>query len=331
VDLKSKRRIGRNGREVFPIGLGCMGMSEFYGPTDEAESLRTLQAAFDAGVDSYDTADIYGFGDNEILLGRFLKSRRDQVHLATKFGIVRRPGAYERRIDNSPDYIREACEASLQRLGTDRIDLYYLHRIAPEVPIEESVGTLARLIEQGKIGAIGLCEVSPETLKRAHAAHPVAAVQSEYSLWSRDPEQGMLAACRELGVSFVAYSPLGRGFLTGRIADPGQLAADDFRRSNPRFQGDNLAHNLELAERVRNFAQRKGCTPAQLAIAWLLAQGPDIIPIPGTKRTSYLKENLGAIEVSLDAGELAELSAALPPGAAAGERYTAEGMKGIGV
>lgn len=324
-----KRPIGLTGREIFPIGLGCMGMSEFYGPTDEAESLRTLEAAFDAGVETFDTADIYGFGENERLLGRFLRGRRDRVHLASKFGIVRKPGSYERRIDNSPEYIRAACEASLERLGTDRIDLYYMHRIAEDTPIEASIGTLARLMEEGKIGAIGLCEVSPATLRRAHAVHPIAAVQSEYSLWTRDPEAGMLQACRELGVSFFAYSPLGRGFLTGRIADPGQLAEGDFRKSNPRFQGENLARNQVIADTVRRFAVEKACTPAQLAIAWLLAQGPEVIPIPGTKRVAWLNENLGAVDVSLSADDLARISAALPAGIAAGERYTAEGMKGV--
>jgi aryl-alcohol dehydrogenase-like predicted oxidoreductase len=308
-----------------------MGMSEFYGPTDEAQSLRTLEAAFDAGVETFDTADIYGFGHNERLLGQFLAGRRDKVHLASKFGIVRKPGAYERRIDNSPAYIREACEASLARLGTDRIDLYYMHRVDPAMPIEESMGALAQLVEQGKIGAIGLCEVSVATLRRAHAVHPVAAVQSEYSLWSREPEQGMLQACRELGVSFFAYSPLGRGFLTGRIADTSQLAESDFRKSNPRFQDENLAHNRKIVDTLRELATAKGCTPAQLALAWLLAQGPEIIPIPGTKRIAWLKENLGAANVVLGADDLARIAAALPPGVAAGERYTPEGMKGIGV
>jgi aryl-alcohol dehydrogenase-like predicted oxidoreductase len=323
------RQIGRTGRFVFPIGLGCMGMSEFYGPTDEAQSLETLEFAFDAGLTTYDTADIYGFGHNEELLGRFLKGRRDRVHLATKFGIVRKPGSYERRLDNSPSYIRSACEASLRRLGVDSIDLYYMHRVSAETPIEESVGALARLVEEGKIGAIGLCEVSPATLRAAHAVHPVAAVQSEYSLWSREPEQGLLQLCRELGVSFFAYSPLGRGFLTGRIASAADLGDGDFRRSNPRFEGENLARNLAIVDTVRRFADAKGCTPAQLAIAWLLAQGPEIIPIPGTKRIAYLRENLGALDVELTADDLTQISAALPAGIAAGERYTPEGMKGL--
>jgi aryl-alcohol dehydrogenase-like predicted oxidoreductase len=323
------RQIGRTGEFVFPIGLGCMGMSEFYGPTDEAQSLETLEFAFDAGVTTYDTADIYGFGHNEELVGRFLKGRRDRVHLATKFGIVRKPGSYERRLDNSPAYIRSACEASLRRLGVDSIDLYYMHRVSVETPIEESVGALARLVEEGKIGAIGLCEVSPATLRAAHAVHPVAAVQSEYSLWSREPEQGLLQLCRELGVSFFAYSPLGRGFLTGRIASAADLDDGDFRRSNPRFEGENLARNLEIVDTVRRFADAKGCTPAQLAIAWLLAQGPEIIPIPGTKRIAYLRENLGALDVELTADDLTQISAALPAGIAAGERYTPEGMKGL--
>lgn len=326
-----KREVGQTGRRVHPIGLGCMGMSEFYGPIDEGESLRTLATALDAGVETFDTADIYGFGDNERLLGRFMAGQRQRIHLATKFGIVRKPGAYERRIDNSPDYIRSACEASLERLGTDHIDLYYMHRVDPAVPIEESVGALAMLVEAGKIGAIGLCEVSPATLRRAHAVHPVAAVQSEYSLWSREPEQGMLQACRELGVSLVAYSPLGRGFLTGRIGGVSQFADGDFRKSNPRFQGENLERNQAIADTVRALSDEKACTPAQLALAWLLAQGPEIIPIPGTKRVAYLLENLGAVDVSLAPADLERISAALPPGVAAGERYTPEGMKGIGV
>lgn len=323
------RQVGRTGRLVFPIGLGCMGMSEFYGPTDEAQSLETLEFAFDAGVTTYDTADIYGFGHNEELVGRFLKGRRDRVHLATKFGIVRKPGSYERRLDNSPSYIRSACEASLRRLGVDSIDLYYMHRVSAATPIEESVGALGRLVDEGKIGAIGLCEVSPATLRAACAVHPIAAVQSEYSLWSREPEQGLLQLCRELGVSFFAYSPLGRGFLTGRITSGADFGDGDFRRSNPRFEGENLVRNLAIVETVRRFADAKGCTPAQLAIAWLLAQGPEIIPIPGTKRIAYLRENLGALEVDLTAEDLAQISAALPPGVAVGERYTPEGMKGL--
>jgi aryl-alcohol dehydrogenase-like predicted oxidoreductase len=325
------RSVGVAGRRVFPIGLGCMGMSEFYGPTDDAQSLETLESAFAAGVDTYDTADIYGFGHNEELVGRFLRGRRDAVHVATKFGIVRKPGSYERRIDNSPAYVRAACDASLKRLGVERIDLYYMHRIASDVPVEESVGELGRLVAAGKIAAVGLCEVSPATLRRAHAAHPIAAVQSEYSLWTRDPERGLLQACRELGASFFAYSPLGRGFLAGSVSVDTALDAADFRRSNPRFQRDNLVRNEAIAATVRGFAAEKGCTPAQLAIAWLLAQGPEVIPIPGTRRVAHLKENLGALAVELTAGELARICAALPPGIAAGERYTEEGMKGVEV
>jgi aryl-alcohol dehydrogenase-like predicted oxidoreductase len=325
------RRVGRSGPSVSALGLGCMGMSEFYGPSDDSESLETLEYALKAGITTFDTADIYGFGHNEELLAKFLRGKRAQVHIATKFGIVRKPGAYERRLDNSPAYIRSACEASLRRLGIERIDLYYMHRRSSDTPLEESMGALARLVEEGKIGAVGLCEVSPATLRAAHALCPVAAVQSEYSLWSREPEQGLLQACRELGIAFFAYSPLGRGFLTGRVNDPSTLDEKDFRRANPRFQAANLAQNLALADRLRALAVEKGCTPAQLALAWLLAQGPDIIPIPGTRRIRNLEENRGALDVMLSPEELERISAALPPGAAAGERYTPEGMKGLNV
>lgn len=323
------RHIGRNGPAVFPLGLGCMGMSEFYGPTDEAESLATLAHAFERGVTHYDTADIYGSGHNETLLARFIAGRRQQVHLATKFGIVRKPGVYERIIDNSPAYIRQCCEASLERLGTDHIDLYYVHRLSQATPLAESIGTLARLVSEGKIGAIGLCEVSSDTLRAAHAIHPIAALQTEYSLWTRDPERGLLATCRELGVTFVPYSPLGRGFLTGSIAQAADLDPTDFRRNLPRFSGDNLVRNQQLAARVRELAAARGCTPAQLALAWLLAQGEDIVPIPGTRRIRYLDDNLGALEVTLTAADLAAIDAALPADGVAGARYTAEGMKGI--
>ena len=324
-----QRRIGNSGLSSSALGLGCMGMSEFYGATDEAQSLATLEAALAAGVTLFDTADAYGFGHNEQLLGRFLSNHRGQALVATKCGLAREAGSYARRVDNSPAYIRQACEASLARLGVDTIDLFYLHRLNLDTPLADSMGALARLVQEGKIRAVGLCEVSAATLRRAAAIHPVAAVQSEYSLWTREPEQGVLAACREVGASFFAYSPLGRGFLTGTIADAASLDAGDFRQFNPRFAADNLARNLDLAARVRQLARDKGCTPAQLALAWLLAQGDDIIAIPGTKRIAYLHDNLGALALRLDAAELAAIDAAFPPGAAAGQRYTAEGMKGV--
>ena len=326
-----QRHIGNSGLTSSALGLGCMGMSEFYGATDEAQSLATLGAALDAGVTLFDTADAYGFGHNEELIGRFLRGRRSAALVATKCGLAREPGSYARRVDNSAAYIRQACEASLARLGVDTIDLYYLHRLNLATPLEESMGALAQLVQEGKIRAVGLCEVSAATLRRAAALHPVAAVQSEYSLWTREPEQGVLAACREVGASFFAYSPLGRGFLTGAISDAAQLDSQDFRQFNPRFAAANLAHNLAIVDVLRQMAHAKACTPAQLALAWLLAQGEDIIPIPGTKRITYLQDNLGALDVQLTAQELAAISAAFPPGVAAGQRYTQEGMKGIDV
>lgn len=316
------------GHDVSALGLGCMGMSEFYGPSDDAESLNTLARAADLGVTLFDTADAYGFGHNETLLGRFLSGRRGQVRIATKFGLVRTPGSYERRIDNSPAYIRAACEASLRRLGVDTIDLYYAHRLDPQAPLEETIGALAELVRAGKVRAIGLCEVTPATLRRAAAIHPIAAVQSEYSLWTRDPEGGVLQACRETGAVLCAYSPLGRGFLTGQV-DTAQLPPDDFRSFNPRFTGDNAAANARLAATVTALAEAKGCTPAQLALAWLLAQGEHVIPIPGTRRQQRLAENLGALDVALTPGDIAEIAAAFPHGVAAGERYSPEGMKGL--
>ncbi|MFM9434087.1 aryl-alcohol dehydrogenase-like predicted oxidoreductase [Janthinobacterium sp. CG_23.3] len=321
-----QRILGNSGIAVSALGLGCMGMSEFYGATDEAQSLETLAAAHDAGVTLFDTADTYGFGANEELLGRFLKGRRGRAVVATKAGLVRAAGAYQRRVDNSPAYLRSACEASLKRLGVEAIDLYYLHRLNLETPLEESLGALARLVREGKVRAIGLSEVSPATLRRAAAIHPIAAVQSEYSLWTREPEQGVLQACREVGAAFVPYSPLGRGFLTG-VAAPG--AAADFRGQLPRFSGENGVRNQAIADTVKAIALEQGCSPAQLALAWLLAQGDDIVPIPGTKRVGYLRENLGALQVRLDRAELARIGAALPLGMAAGARYTEEGMKGL--
>ena len=316
---------------VSEIGLGCMGMSEFYGPTDDAQSLATLERALELGVTHYDTADMYGSGHNESLLARFLDGKRGRVTVATKFGIVRQPGEYARRVDTSPAYVRQACDASLKRLGVETIDLYYAHRLNPEIPVEETVGAMADLVKAGKVRTLGLSEVSAGTLRRAHAVHPIAAVQSEYSLWTRDVEAAVLPACRELGISLVAYAPLGRGMLTGVVSSPDQFAENDFRRIAPRFAGDNFDHNLALVEQVKTLAAQKGCTPGQVALAWLLAQGPDILPIPGTKRIKYLEENVGAAVVALTEAEVKALSDALPPGVAAGDRYTAEGMRGVNV
>ena len=317
-----QRPLGRSGLTVSALGLGCMGMSEFYGPRDEAESIATLRQALDRGCTFLDTADMYGPHRNEELVGRAIAGRRHEVVLATKFGIVRDPAnMMVRGISGKPDYVREACEGSLRRLGVEVIDLYYQHRVDPETPIEETVGAMARLVAEGKVRYLGLSEAGAETLRRACAVHPIAALQSEYSLWSRDPEDGILAACRELGVGFVAYSPLGRGFLTGQITRFEDLAADDYRRFSPRFQGDNFARNLELVARIRGMASAKGCTASQLALAWVLAQGDDIVPIPGTKRRTYLDENLAALDVALTAADLAEIDRIAPQGVAAGTRY----------
>jgi aryl-alcohol dehydrogenase-like predicted oxidoreductase len=329
MKLRNIGRIEKSGLQSSAMGFGCMGMSEFYGETDDAQSLKTLEHAHAKGITLFDTADAYGFGHNEELLGKFLKGKRNRIVVATKFGLVRKPGSYERRVDNSPAYIRAACDASLKRLGVDTIDLYYIHRLNLETPLEDSIGTLGDLVIAGKIRAIGLSEVSPDTLRKAAALHPIAAVQSEYSLWTRDPEAGVLAACREVGAAFCAYSPLGRGFLTGQITSEASLDAKDFRRFNPRFAQENLQANLKLVDTIKSLAAKIGCTPAQLALAWLLAQGDDIIPIPGTKRITYLDDNLGALAVSLTPDDLNVISQALPMGAAAGERYTAEGMKGL--
>lgn len=324
-----QRKIGSSSLSVAAIGLGCMGMSEFYGPTDDVQSLATLERALELGVTHFDTADMYGSGHNEQLLGRFLAGKRDRVVVATKFGIVRQPGVYARTIDNSPAYVQAACEASLKRLGIETIDLYYVHRRNPDVPVEDLVGAMADLVRQGKVRALGLSEVSGDTLRRAHAVHPIAAVQSEYSLWTRDVEGDVLPVCRDLGVSLVAYSPLGRGMLTGAIAKTDDLAEGDFRRMNPRFQGANMDANQHLVDKVRALAAAKDCTPGQVALAWLLAQGSNILPIPGTKRIAYLEDNVGAAAIALTADEVAQLNAALPPGAASGERYPSEGMKGL--
>ncbi len=326
------RRLGANGPWVSALGLGCMGMSEFYGPTDDAQSLQTLARAVELGIVMFDTADTYGLGHNERLLGRFIAeggaARRQRTVLATKFGIVRQSGQYERRIDNSPAYIRAACDASLQRLQVDRVDLYYCHRRDPAVPIEEVVGVMADLVAAGKVGGIGLSEVSVATLRRAHAVHPVAAVQSEYSLWAREPENGMLAACAELGVAFVAYSPLGRAFLTSTL-DIQRLPEDDFRKHNPRFSGEAGMGNLRLVEELAKIAARCDVTPAQLALSWLLNKHAHVIPIPGTRRIAYLEMNAAASYVVLDADTLIELNRLFDPRAVSGDRYPQAGFVGM--
>ena len=320
------RPLGRTAIQLSRIGLGCMGMSVFSGPGDEAESRATLELAVDRGISFLDTADLYGTGKNEELIADVLRRRRGEIVLATKFGIVRDgPPPHDparRRYDGSPAYVQKACEASLRRLGVEVIDLYYLHRVDPATPVEETVGAMARLVKQGKVRALGLSEVTPEILHQAAAVHPISALQSEYSLWTREPEDGVLATCRELGTTFVPYSPLGRGFLTGQIRTVADFAPDDFRRNNPRFQGEAFARNLELVEQVRALAREKGCTAGQLALAWVLAQGDDVVPIPGTKRRKYLEENLGALEVRLTAADLASIDAIVPRGSFAGNRYT---------
>ena len=315
-----KRTLGR-GLEVSAIGLGCMGMSEFYGARDEQEALETIHRALDLGVTFLDTADMYGPFTNEKLVARAISGRRDEVQLATKFGNVRGENGEWLGIRGDADYVRQACEASLARLGVDHIDLYYQHRVDKRTEIEETVGTMAELIEAGKVRHIGLSEASSETIRRAHAVHPVTALQTEYSLWTRDPEDGIFPTVRELGIGFVAYSPLGRGFLSGRVTSPDDLDPDDFRRRNPRFQGENFDRNLELVERVREIAEEKDVTPAQLALAWVLRQGDDIVPIPGTKRAHYLEENARAAEVELGDEDLARIEDAFPKGATSGERY----------
>ena len=318
----NKRKLGTQGLIVSEQGLGCMGMSEFYGETDEVESIATLNRAIELGIDFFDTSDMYGPYKNEELLGKAFRGRRDEVIIATKFGIQRDPTSESgRSINGRPEYVREACEGSLKRLGIDHIDLYYQHRVDPKVPIEETVGAMADLVKEGKVRFLGLSEAAPDTIRRANAVHPISALQTEYSLWSRDPEDEILATVRELGVGFVAYSPLGRGFLTGQIKSIDDLAADDYRRYSPRFQGENFSKNLELVESVTDIAREKGVTPGQLALAWVLAQGDDIVPIPGTKRRTYLEENVEASSIKFSADDLARIDAVAPSGAAAGTRY----------
>ena len=322
------RTLGPNGPIVSALGLGCMGMSEFYGAHSDAESIATLHHALERGVTFFDTADAYGPWTNEELLGRAFAGKRSRVFLATKFGFVRNAAdPAERVIDGSPAYVRAACEASLRRLNITHIDLYYLHRVDRKVPIEDTVGAMAELVRAGKVRYLGLSEVAPRTLARAHRVHPITALQSEYSLWTRDPEDGVLEACKRLGVGFVPFSPLGRGFLTGALKSPDDFAADDYRRTNPRFQGENFARNLALVEKVKALARDKGCTPGQLALAWVLAQGEHIVPIPGTRRVRNLVENLGALAVRLSAADLAALDAVFPVSAVAGARYGEEMMR----
>jgi aryl-alcohol dehydrogenase-like predicted oxidoreductase len=323
------RKLGQQGLEVSALGLGCMGMSDFYAGRDEAESVATINLALDRGVTFLDTADMYGVGANEELVGRVVRERREWVVVATKFGIVRGANGDARAINGRPDYVREACDASLRRTGLDVIDLYYQHRVDPDVPIEETVGAMAELVTAGKVKYLGLSEAAPDTIRRAHAVHPITAVQTEYSLWSRDPEDAVLPAVRELGIGFVPYSPLGRGFLTGQIKTPDDLADGDTRRNHPRFQGEAFQRNLDLVREIGIMATDKGCTPAQLALAWVLAQGEDIVPIPGTKRRSYLEDNLGALDLELNAADLARVDEVLPPGAASGTRYPAATMASV--
>jgi aryl-alcohol dehydrogenase-like predicted oxidoreductase len=323
------RKLGNQGLEVSELGLGCMGMSEFYGIGDEQEAIATIHHALDLGVNFLDTADMYGPFTNEKLVGRAIKAQRDRVILATKFGNVRSAEGGWLGINGKPEYVRQSCDASLQRLGVDVIDLYYQHRVDITVPIEETVGAMAELVQQGKVRYLGLSEAAPATIRRAQAIHPISVLQTEYSLWSRDPEDEILPTLRELGIGFVPYSPLGRGFLTGAIASPDDFAPDDFRLRSPRFQGENFAKNLELVEQVKAIADEKGITAGQLALAWLLAQGDDIVPIPGTKRRKYLEENIGAATVTLTAEDIHRINAVAPQGIAAGERYPVQSMSAL--
>ena len=329
--LTQTHKLGTHGPSVSAIGLGCMGMSEFYGPgeMDDAESIRVIHRYLDAGGNFLDTADVYGTGKNEVLVGKAIAGRRQDVVLATKFANVRGPKGEFLGIRGDRQYVKEACDASLKRLGVDQIDLYYQHRVDAKTPIEETVGAMAELVRAGKVRYLGLSEAAPATIRRAAQVHPIAALQTEYSLWSREPEVELLPTVRELGIAFVAYSPLGRGFLTGAFKTVDDLPADDFRRNSPRFQGENFAKNLELVAKIKQLAVAKGCTPSQLALAWVLAQGPDIVPIPGTKRSKYLDENLAAAQIKFSSDELAQIDAILPSGSAAGERYAPGGMQNV--
>ncbi|MBX6762111.1 MAG: aldo/keto reductase [Rubrobacteraceae bacterium] len=324
-----RRALGSQGLVVSEIGLGCMGMSEFYGTPDEEESIATIHRALDLGINFLDTADMYGPFTNERLVGRAIKDRREEVVLATKFGNVRAEDGTRLGISGKPDYVRKACDASLQRLGVDHIDLYYQHRVDPDTPVEETWGAMKELVEAGKVRYLGISEAAPETIRKAHAVHPVTALQTEYSLWSRDPEDEILPTCRELGIGFVAYSPLGRGFLTGRFRRFEDLPEGDYRRNSPRFQGENFKKNLQLVDRVRQIADEKGVTASQLALAWLLHQGEDIVPIPGTKRRRYLEENAAAVEIELTEEDLRRIDEVAPKGAAAGERYPEDAMRAV--
>lgn len=325
------RRLGKSSLVVSGLGLGCMGMSEFYGATDETESIATIHHAIDRGITFLDTADMYGTGRNEELVGRAIEKRRNEVVVATKFGNVRGADGSFAGVNGRPEYVQQACDASLRRLRIATIDLYYQHRVDSEVPIEDTVGAMARLVEQGKVRYLGLSEAGMQTIRRAHVTHPIAALQTEFSLWTRDPEDQILGVCRELGIGFVAYSPLGRGFLTGQFKKFEDLAPDDFRRNSPRFQGENFQKNLELVEHIKAIAAEKRCTPAQLALAWVLARGQDIVPIPGTKRRTYLDDNLGALEVLLTAPDLARIDEFAPHGVTAGARYPEVAMKRVGI
>lgn len=323
------RRLGKSSLISSALGLGCMGMSEFYAGRDDAESIATIRRAIDQGVTHLDTADMYGSGRNEELVGKAIQGRRNEIMLATKFGNVRGENGAFLGVNGRPEYVRQCCEASLKRLRIPAIDLYYQHRVDRQVPIEDTVGAMARLVEEGKVRYLGLSEASPETIRRAHKVYPISALQTEYSLWTRDPEDDVLATCRELGIGFVAYSPLGRGFLTGRFRRFEDLPADDYRRMSPRFQGENFERNLQLVHHIEALAKEKGCKPSQLALAWVLAQGDDIVPIPGTKRRDYLDENLGALDVRLTAAELARIDQIVPKGVTAGLRYPEQAMRHV--